>query len=171
MSPSALKSFREKPEYKKLYCNTCNSIMPPPGFFCIQCGPPDGPVAFAEGKLTFSKMILRVTLLVLLFLVVAIFKLDINVFEVLPINQDETQIKAPEDEDFKIIFKVNTGLANIRSLPNMKTSKIIDSISIGTQVMVNGVQGDWSKIKYSPEPNGNLETGWIATRLLDSEIK
>ena len=171
MSQSVLKNFREKPEYKKLYCNTCNSIMPPPGFFCIQCGPPDGPVAFAEGKLTFSKMILRVTLLVLLFLVVAIFKLDINVFEVLPINQDETQIKVPEDEDFKIIFKVNTGLANIRSLPNMKTSKIIDSIPIGTQVMVNGVQGDWSKIEYSHELNDNLKTGWIAKKLLDSEIK
>ena len=91
--------------------------------------------------------------------------------EVLPINQGETQIKVPEDEDFKIIFKVNTGLANIRNLPNMKTSKIIDSIPIGTQVMVNGVQGDWSKIKYSPELNGNLKTGWIATKLLDSEIK
>ena len=171
MSQSVLKNFREKSEYKKLYCNTCNSIMPPPGFFCIQCGPPDGPVAFAEGKLTFSKMILRVTLLVLLFSVVAIFKLDINVLEVLPINQNETQIKVPEDEDFKIIFNVNTGLANIRSLPNMKTSKIIDSISIGTEVMVNGVQGDWSKIKYGPEFNGKLKAGWIATRFLDSEIK
>ena len=170
MSQSALKSFREKSEYKNLYCDTCNSIMPPPGFFCIQCGPPNGPVAVAEGELTFLKTILRVTLLTLLFLIIAIFKLDINVMEVLPINQGETQIKVAEDEDFKIIFKVNTGLANIRNLPNMKTSKIIASIPIGTQVMVNGVQGDWSKIKYSPEPNGNLETGWIATRLLDSEI-
>ena len=171
MSQSALKIFREKPEYKKLYCNTCNSIMPPPGFFCIQCGPPDGPVAVTEGELTFSKMILRVTLLTLLFLIIAIFKLDINVMEVLPINQGETQIKVAEDEDFKIIFKVNAGLANIRNLPNMKTSKIIASIPIGTQVMVNGVQGDWSKIKYGSEFNGKLKTGWIATRFLDSEIK
>ena len=171
MSQSALKNFREKPEYKKLYCNTCNSIMPPPGFFCIQCGPPDGPVAVTEGELTFSKMILRVTLLILLFLLVAIFKLDINMMEVLSINQGETQIKVPKDEDFKIIFKINTGLANIRNLPNMKTGKIIDSIPIGTQVMVNGIQGNWSKIKYSPELNGNQKTGWIATRFLDSEIK
>ena len=146
MSQSALKNFREKPEYKKLYCDTCNSIIPPPGFFCIQCGPPDGPVAVQEGQLTFFKMILRVTLLTLLFLIIAIFKLDINLICFLPINQGETQIKVAEDEDFKIIFKVNTGLANIRNLPNMKTSKIIDSIPIGTQVMVNGVKGDWSKI-------------------------
>ena len=171
MSQSALKSFREKPEHKKLYCDTCNSIMPPPGFFCIQCGPPDGPVAVQEGQLTFFKMILRVTLLTLLFLIIAIFKLDINLIGFLPINQGETQIKVAEDEDFKIIFKVNTDLANIRNLPNMKTSKIIDSIPIGTQVMVNGVQGDWSKIEYGHELNDNLKTGWIAKKLLDSEIK
>ena len=53
----------------------------------------------------------------------------------------------------------------------MKTSKIIDSIPIGTQVMVNGVQGDWSKIEYSHELNDNLKTGWITKKLLDSEIK
>ena len=171
MSQSALKSFREKSEYKNLYCDTCNSIIPPPGFFCIQCGPPDGPVAVQEGQLTFFKMILRVTLLTLLFLIIAIFKLDINLIGFLPINQGETQIKVAEDEDFKIIFKVNTDLANIRNLPNMKTSKIIDSIPIGTQVMVNGVQCDWSKIEYSHELNDNLKTGWIAKKLLDSEIK
>ena len=91
--------------------------------------------------------------------------------EVLPINQGETQIKVADDEKFKIIFRVNVVLANIRNLPNIKTSKKIDRIPMGTQVMVNGVEGDWSKIKYSLEPNGNLKTGWIATRLLDSEIK
>ena len=171
MNPSVLKSFRENPKYKDLYCGTCNSPIPAPGFFCVQCGPPDGPVAVQEGQLTFFKMILRVTLLTLLFLIIAIFKLDINLIGFLPINQGETQIKVAEDEDFKIIFKVNTGLANIRNLPNMKTSKIIDSIPIGTQVMVNGVQGDWSKIEYSHELNDNLKTGWIAKKLLDSEIK
>ena len=171
MSPGVLKSFKENPEYKDLYCDTCNSPIPAPGFFCVQCGPPDGPVAVQEGQLTFFKMILRVTLLTLLFLIIAIFKLDINLIGFLPINQGETQIKVAEDEDFKIIFKVNTDLANIRNLPNMKTSKIIDSIPIGTQVMVNGVQGDWSKIEYSHELNDNLKTGWIAKKLLDSEIK
>ena len=171
MSPSVLKSIGENPENKDIYCGTCSSRIPSPGFFCIQCGPPEGPVAAIEGELTFSKMILRITRLILLFLIIAVFKLDINMMEVFPINQDETQIKVPEDEDFKIIFKVNTGLANIRNLPNMKTSKIIDSIPIGTQVMVNGVQGDWSKIEYSHELNDNLKTGWIAKKLLDSEIK
>ena len=91
--------------------------------------------------------------------------------EVFSVNQDKKLMKVAEDEDFKIFFKVNAPLANIRNILNMKTSQIIDSIPKGTQVMVNGVEGDWSKIKYSSGPNGNLNTGWIATRLLDSEIK
>ena len=170
MSPSVLKSFRENPEYKDLYCSTCNSLIPAPGFFCVQCGPPEGPIGVKE-ELTLLKTTLRITLLTLLFLIIAVFKLDINMMEVFSINQDEKQMKIAEDKDFKIIFKVNAVVANIRNLPNMKTSKIIDSIPIGTQVMVNGVQGDWSKIEYSNELNDNLKTGWIAKKLLDSEIK
>ena len=91
--------------------------------------------------------------------------------EVFSVNQDKKQMKVAEDEDFKIIFKVNAPVANIRNLPSMKTSQIIDSIPKGTQVMVNGVEGEWSKIKYSSGPNGNFNAGWIATRLLNSEIK
>jgi len=171
MSPSILKNIRENPENKNLYCGTCNSLIPAPGFFCIQCGPPEGPIAVKEGELTLFKTTLRITLLTLLFLIIAVFKLDINMMEVFSVNQDEKQMKVAEEKDFKIIFKVNAPEANIRNLPNMKTSQIIDSISKGTQVMVNGVEGDWSKIKYSSGPIGNLNTGWIATRLLDSEIK
>ena len=170
MSPSVLKSFRENPEYKDLYCGTCNSLIPAPGFFCIQCGPPEGPGAFKEGELTLLKTTLRITLLTLLFLIIAVFKLNINMTEVFSVNQDEKQMKVAEDEDFKIIFKVNAPVANIRNLPSMKTSQIIDSIPKGTQVMVNGVEGEWSKIKYSSGPNGNFNAGWIATRLLNSEI-
>ena len=56
MSPSVLKNFGENPENKDIYCGTCSSLIPPPGFFCIQCGPPEGPGAAKEGELTFSNM-------------------------------------------------------------------------------------------------------------------
>ena len=171
MASSILKNSQEQLELKYLYCDSCNSLLPASGLFCVQCDPPEGPILVPEGELTFPQAMLRIALLTLLFLIIAVFKLDINMMEVLPINQGETQIKVAEDEEFKIIFRVNVVLANIRNLPNMKTSRIIDSIPMGTQVMVNGVEGDWSKIKYSLEPNGNLKTGWISTRLLDSEIK
>ena len=171
MASSILKNSQEQSELKYLYCDSCNSLLPAPGLFCVQCDPPEGPILVPEGELTFPQAMLRIALLTLLFLIIAIFKLDINVIEVLSNNQDETKIKVTEDEEFKIVFKVNAVMANIRSLPNIKTSTIIDKIPKSTQVMVNGVEGDWSKIKYRAEIGGNLKTGWIATRLLDSEIK
>jgi len=171
MAPSILKNSHEQSELKSLYCDSCNSLLPAAGLFCVQCGPPEGPILVPEGELTLSQAMLRIVLLTLLFLTIAIFRLDINVIEVLSNNQDETEIKVTEDEEFKIIFKVNAVMANIRSLPNIKSSIIIDKIPKSTQVMVNGVEGDWSKIKYRAEIGGNFKTGWIATRLLDSEIK
>jgi len=171
MAPSILKNSQEQSELKYLYCDSCNSLLPASGLFCVQCDPPEGPILVPEGELTFPQAMLRIALLILLFLTIAIFKLDINVIEVLSNNQDETKIKVTEDEDFKIVFKVNAVMANIRSLPNIKTSTIIDKIPKSTQVMVNGVEGDWSRIKYRAEIGANFKTGWIATRLLDSEIK
>ena len=171
MSSSILKNSQEQPKVKYLYCDSCNSLLPASGFFCVQCDPPEGPILVPEGVLTFPQAMLRIALLTLLFLTIAIFKLDINVIEVFSNNQDETKIKVTEDEDFKIVFKVNAVMANIRSLPNIKTSTIIDKIPKSTQVMINGVEGDWSRIKYRAEIGANFKTGWIATRLLDSEIK
>lgn len=171
MDQSVLKSFREEPENKYLYCDTCNSLLPSPGFYCVQCEPPQGPSSDSEGELKFSQAMLRITLLILIFLVIAVFKLEVNVKDVLSFGQVETQMKIAEDEDFKILFKVNTGLVNVRNIPNMKSSKIIGSISLGTQVEVLGAEGSWSKVKYKPESGGSLQTGWIATKFLDSEIK
>ena len=78
---------------------------------------------------------------------------------------------APHFPKADIIFKVNTSLANLRSLPNLKTSKVIDTISMGTQVEVVGNEKDWSKVIYKSGPGVEAKTGWIATKLLDSEIK
>lgn len=80
-------------------------------------------------------------------------------------------MKVAEDEDFKVFFKVNTGLVNLRSLPNMKTSKIIGSLAMGDQVGILGVERVWSKVKLKPHAGEEPKTGWIATKLLDSEIK
>ena len=128
MGPSILKNSQEQSELKYLYCDSCNSLLPASGLFCVQCDPPEGPILVPEGELTFPQAMLRIALLALLFLIIAVFKLDINMMEVLPINQGETQIKVADDEKFKIIFRVNVVLANIRNLPNIKTSKKIDRI-------------------------------------------
>ena len=171
MDQIVLNSFREEPENKYLYCDSCNSLLPAPGFYCVQCDPPQGPSSVSEGDLTFFQAILRIVLLILLFLAIAVVKLDIYLMEGSSPIPKETPLKIAEDEDFKIFFKVNTRLANLRNLPNVKTSEIIDTINMGTQVEVVGAESGWSKVIYKSSPEIKAKTGWIATRLLDSEIK
>lgn len=171
MDQSVLNSFRDGPEHKYLYCDSCNSLLPAPGFYCVKCDPPQGPRAFSENELPFPQAMLRISILVVFFLVIAVLKLDVNVLEVFSPGQGEMKMKVAEDEDFKIVFKVNTGMVNVRSLPNMKTSKIVGSISLGTQVEVVGTERGWSKIKHKPESGSEFKTGWVATKFLDSEIK
>jgi hypothetical protein len=171
MDQSVLNSFASEPERKYLYCDSCNSLLPAPGYYCVQCEPPQGPESDSAGGLKFSQAMLRISLLTLLFLVVAVFKLDIKLMDVFSSSAQETPMKVAEDEDFKVFFKVNTGLVNLRSLPNMKTSKIIGSLVIGAQVEVLGAERGWSKVKLKPQAGEETKTGWIATKLLDSEIK
>ncbi len=171
MDQSVLNSFAHEPERKYLYCDSCNSLLPAPGYYCVQCDPPQGPESDVESELKFSQAMLRISLLILLFLAVAIFKLDIEPIDIFSSSAQEKPMKVAEDEDFKVFFKVNTGLANLRSLPNMKTSKIISSLTMGSQVEVLGVERGWSKVKLKPREGEEPKTGWIATKLLDSEIK
>jgi uncharacterized protein len=83
----------------------------------------------------------------------------------------EASLKVAEDEDFKLFFKVKVSSANLRDKPNTKTSKIIFVLSKGTPVEVLGKKGNWSKIRSNPRSGEESQTGWLASKLLDSEIK
>jgi hypothetical protein len=171
MDQNILNRFGGKPERKYLYCDSCNSLLPEPGYYCVQCEPPQGPELESQGELNFSQAMLRISLLTLLFMIIVVFKLDINLKDVFLSNSQETLLKVAEVEDFKVFFKVNTRRANLRNLPNMKNSKIIDSLEMGDKVEVLGAERGWSKIKFKPQAGEGTKIGWIATKLLDSEIK
>tara|TARA_B100000686_G_C16372570_1_gene753318 strand:+ start:115 stop:633 length:519 start_codon:yes stop_codon:yes gene_type:complete len=172
MDQNVLNSLRDESERKYFYCDTCNSLLPPPGYFCAQCEPPCGPDLNVENELTFSQAILRIILLTLLFMVVAKFQLDINIWDGPTFGQQETKLIIAEDEDFKLFYRINTGLANVRSLPNSKTSEIIATLPMDTQVeILHEMHRGWSKVRYKKEPGDKYKTGWIATKLLSSEIK
>ena len=171
MDQSILNKFGSRPEHKYLYCDSCNSLLPAPGYYCVRCEPPEGPELESQGELKFSQAMLRISLLTLMFLIVAVIKLDIEIKNVFSSIEQETSLKVAEDEDLKIYFKVNTRMANLRSLPNMKNSKIIDSLKMGYQVEVLGAERGWSKVKFKPQVGEGSKIGWIATKLLDSEIK
>jgi hypothetical protein len=171
MAHSILNKFGNKPERKYLYCDSCNSLLPAPGYYCVQCEPPQGPELESQGELTFPQAMLRIILLIFMFLIVSIFKLDINLKDVFSSSRQETPLKVAEDEDFIVYFKVNTRMANLRSLPNLKNSKKIDTLKMGDQVEVLGAERGWSKVKFKPQAGEGTKIGWIATKLLDSEIK
>jgi hypothetical protein len=171
MDQSVLNKFGNQSESKYLYCDSCNSLLPAPGYYCVRCEPPHGPELESQGELKFWQAMLRISLLTVMFLIVAVFKLDINLKDVFSSSGQETPLKVAKDEDFKVFFKVNTRLANLRNLPNMKNSKIIDSLKMGVQVEVLGAERGWSKVKFKPQVGEGTKMGWIATKLLDSEIK
>jgi hypothetical protein len=171
MDQSVLNSFAHEPEHKYLYCDSCNALLPAPGYYCVQCEPPQGPASNIEGELQLSQALIRISFLTLLFLAIAVFKLDISLMDIFSSSVQEKPMKVAKDEDFKISFKVNTGLVNLRSLPNMKTSKIIGSLAMGAQVEVLDAERGWSKVKVKVQAGKKTKTGWIATKLLDSEIR
>ena len=43
MDQSVLNRSGDKSERKNFYCDTCNSLLPAPGYFCFKCEPPCGP--------------------------------------------------------------------------------------------------------------------------------
>ena len=171
MDQSVLNISVNDPERKYLYCDSCNSLLPAPGYYCVQCEPPKGPESDSEGDLKFSQAMLRSSLLTLLFLVIAFYKLDLKLMDGFSSSVQEIPLKVSEDKDFKVFFKVNTKMANLRNLPNMKTSKIIGSLRMGDQVEVLGEDRVWSNVKLKPQAGEEAKIGWIATKLLDSEIK
>ena len=171
MAHSILNKFGNKPERKYLYCDSCNSLLPAPGYYCVQCEPPQGPGSDSEGDLKFSQAMLRICLLTLLFLVIAFYKLEVKLVDSFSSSVQEIPFKVSEDKDFKVFFKVNTKMANLRNLPKMKTSKIIGSLKMGDQVEVLGEDRIWSNVKLKPQAGEEAKIGWIATKLLDSEIK
>ena len=157
---------------KHQYCDDCGTLLPAPGFFCIKCDPPELPDPDPEKGLIASQASLRIVLLILVFILVAVVRLEIDLQNLAPEGvASEASLKVAEDEDFKLLFKVRVKFANLRDKPNTKKSEIIFVLSKGTPVEVLGKKGNWSKIRSNPKPGEESRTGWLASKLLDSEIK
>ncbi|MBT5028456.1 MAG: SH3 domain-containing protein [Nitrospina sp.] len=170
----ASENFNYYPKIKRRYqyCDTCETLLPAPGFYCIKCSPPIGPEPDHGKGLSLSQACLRITLLGLIFVVIIYFKLGLDLPSLVlnPVHE-EIPLKEAVDEDYKIVFKVNVSFANLRNEPNLKTSTIIFVLNKGTQVEILDKKGKWSKIRTQPKPGEKARTGWLSNKLLDSEIK
>jgi len=157
---------------KHQYCDVCGTLLPAPGFFCVLCEPPEPPESNPENGLNTFQTFLRIALLVLIFIVIVLVKLEINLQDRFPPEvANEAPLKVAEDEDFKLIFQVKVKLANLRDKPNLKTSKIISTLTQGTQVEVINKTEKWSKIRTKYGNGEQALVGWVGSKLLDSEIK
>ena len=157
---------------KLQYCDVCGTLLPAPGYFCIQCDPPEPPEPYPDKGLNKFQTFIRITLLGSIFIVVAVTKLDIKLQDLIPKEAiKEAPLKVAKDKDFKLLFKVNVSFANLRDKPSTKTGKILYVLTRDTQVEVLDQKGKWSKITARTEPGKPPHIGWIGSKLLDSEIK
>ena len=172
MNPSGSRASYPNMKRNYQYCDSCGTLLPAPGFFCVLCDPPEPPEPDPEKGLDFSQAYLRIALITLVFIVVAVFKLDINPLNLFQdLGTDEVTLQVAEDEDYEIFFKVNVSFANLRNKPNTKTSTILFVLTQGTQLKILEKKGKWSKIRSKPGPKEPARTGWLASKLIDSEIK
>lgn len=172
MNPSRSEATYPNMKRRYQYCDTCGSLLPAPGYYCIKCDPPELPEPDPDHHLGFFQTFFRITLLVIIFIVIIVYKLDIeipNYFERL--ETDSSQLKMAQDDDFKLSYKVNVSFANLRDQPNSKTSTILFVLAGGTQVEILDTKGKWSKIRTKPMPGKKARVGWLASKLIDSEIK
>jgi hypothetical protein len=172
MSPGYNSTTYPNMKRKYQYCDVCGILLPAPGFFCVKCDPPEPPDPDPEKGLNIFQASLRIILLILVFIVVAVVRLEVDLQKLAPDEvASEGPLKAAEDEDFKLLFKVKVNFANLRDKPNKKTSKIIFVLSKGTAVEVLETKSNWSKIRSNPKPGEESRAGWVSSKLLDSEIK
>jgi len=171
MDPIESKTTYPNMKRRYQYCDTCGTLLPAPGYYCVQCAPPMPPEPDPEKGLDGSQAFLRIVLLTLIFIVVAVIKLEIDPQDLFEETTEEVPLKIAEDEDFKIYFKIKVSFANLRDQPNTKTSKILFVLTQGTAVEILEKKGKWSKIRSKPGPGQESRTGWLASQLLDSEIK
>jgi hypothetical protein len=157
---------------KYQYCDSCGTLLPAPGFYCVQCEPPEAPEPDPEKGMGFSQACLRIALLTLVFLILAVYKLEIDSTSLFQgLSTSEVPLKVAEDDDYYMVFKVNVSFANLRNEPNTKKSTILFVLTQGKEVEVLDKKGRWSKVRSKPGPGEQSRTGWIVSRLLDSEIK
>lgn len=152
-------------------CPECHDPIPAGAYFCPQCDPPVPPDDDPEKGITPNQAFKRIAVIVSLFLLIAIFKLDISLESITQTffpgeNGAATTDGVPEagDTDFKVIHFVKVDRANIRSQPNTK-SAILLSVTQRQEVNVLERKEKWSKV----EVDGT--TGWVANRLLASEVR
>ncbi|MBI5426710.1 MAG: SH3 domain-containing protein [Nitrospinae bacterium] len=151
------------------YCVACKTRLPPHALFCPRCGPPLLPDAEPDEGLTFGQAFLRIAAVSLLFLLLAVYKYDLKFADYFPqiVSKiaSESQLEVATDADFKVVYEVNSLLANVRDKGSM-SGKVLFTVKRGDTVAVLGKEDNWSRIRVK-----DGRTGWVYSALLAAKVE
>ena len=151
-------------------CSVCGAKILPKKIFCFECGPPD-PLKKEpeETGISLEQAVVRITGLVFLFVCVALVKFYVSTDDFSLADKDrKVQLsingKKIQDDAFELIHTVIPSSANVRSKPSID-GNVIAIVEEGMNLTLIEKKEDWTKIHVFEK------TGWIASRLIKSEVQ
>jgi len=151
-------------------CSVCGAKILPKKIFCFECGPPD-PLKKEpeETGISLEQAVVRIAGLVFLFVCVALVKFYVSTDDFSLADKDrEVQSsingKKIQDDAFELIHTVIPSSANVRSKPSID-GRVIAIVEEGMNLNPIEKKEGWTKIRVFEK------TGWIASRLIKSEVQ
>ena len=152
------------------FCSVCGAKILPKKIFCFECGPPD-PLKKEPEEIGISleQAVVRIAGLVFLFVCVALVKFYVSTDDFSLADKDrEVQSsingKKIQDDAFELIHTVIPSSANVRSKPSVD-GRVIAIVEEGMNLNPIEKKEGWTKIRVFEK------TGWIASRLIKSEVQ
>ena len=153
------------------YCSVCGAKIFSTNIFCSECGLPELPENEPEeAGISLLQAIIRIGFLGFLFLCVVLVKFDTNLdgfLSSLDINLDAPLLKDSKNNQsggLGLIHTVIPASANVRSKPSMD-GHVITVVEKGMNLILIKQKKDWAKVRVFKK------TGWIASRLIKSEVQ
>ena len=151
-------------------CSVCGAKILPKKIFCFECGPPD-PLKKEpeETGISLEQAVVRIAGLVFLFVCVALVKFYVSTDDFSLADKDrEVQssidVKKIQGDAFELIHTVIPSSANVRSKPSID-GRVIAIVEEGMNLNPIEKKEGWTKIRVFEK------TGWIASRLIKSEVQ
>ena len=153
------------------FCSVCGAKILPKTIFCFECGPPDLPKKEPEEiGISLEQAVVRIAGLIFLFVCVALVKFDVFTDDFVSLTDKDRDVqssidgKKVQDDAFELIHTVIPSSANVRSKPSMD-GHVIAIVEEGMNLTLIEKKEDWTKIHVFEK------TGWIASRLIKSEVQ
>jgi len=152
-------------------CSVCGTKILPGIIFCFECGFPDLPKKEPEETgISLEQAVVRIGFLVFLFVCVVLAKLDVSMDDLFfpsdtVLGADSLTFREKDQGDgFELIHTVIPSLANVRSKPSTD-GQVIAVVEEGMNLIIVKKKKDWTKVRVFEK------TGWIASRLIKSEVQ